>query len=145
MSIDTSGEYWVGTEATDIAELLYAVTSENYRADRIAVVRCACGGDRFTLEADTDEGCAQRMCVGCKSKHLICDSGDHWDEVDPGVIECPACAGDVFEMAVAFSHRDDGDVRWITIGARCVGCGVLGAPVDWKIDYGPTGHLYERV
>jgi hypothetical protein len=27
--------------------------------------------------------------------------------------------------------------KWITVGARCASCGMLGAYVDWKIDYAP--------
>lgn len=57
---------------------------------------------------------------------------------------CP-CGVKLFELAVAFSHRDDGTVKWITVGRRCVDCGILGAAVDWKIDYFPTAHLYDQV
>jgi hypothetical protein len=35
-------------------------------------------------------------------------------------------------------------VKWITVGTRCAACGVLGSPVDWKIDYGPTDHLLRQ-
>ena len=50
-----------------------------------------------------------------------------------------------FGIGVAFSLRDDGDVRWITVGGRCVACGGLGAYTDWKIDYSPTNHLLTAV
>jgi hypothetical protein len=43
---------------------------------------------------------------------------------------------------VAFSHRDDTSIKWITVGARCGACGILGAAADWKIDYSPSEHLY---
>jgi hypothetical protein len=50
---------------------------------------------------------------------------------------------------VGFSHGyvvERGlEVRWITVGVRCASCGVLGAPVEWKIDYAPTAHLYAQV
>jgi hypothetical protein len=35
MTIDKSGTYWVGTEATDIEECLRASTQEGYPADRV--------------------------------------------------------------------------------------------------------------
>ena len=50
-----------------------------------------------------------------------------------------------FELVVGFSHRDDGTVKWITVGLRCVDCGILDSPVDWKIDYSPASHLYDQV
>jgi hypothetical protein len=57
-----------------------------------------------------------------------------------GGAQCP-CGDEAFEVGVAFSLREDGDVRWITVGGLCVACGVLGAYADWKIDYSPTDHL----
>ena len=53
--------------------------------------------------------------------------------------------GEVFQVAVAFAHREDKSLKWVTVGLRCVACGVLGAYADWKIDYEPTAHLYAAV
>jgi hypothetical protein len=55
------------------------------------------------------------------------------------------CGNDTAELGVAFSLRSDGEVRWITVGQRCTGCGVLDAIVDWKISYGPSTHLFAQV
>jgi hypothetical protein len=41
--------------------------------------------------------------------------------------------------------RDNGDVRWITVGERCLACGILGAAIDWKVDYSPTDHLFALI
>lgn len=46
-----------------------------------------------------------------------------------------------FTVGVGFALRDDGDVRWISIGLLCVQDGTLGVYADWKIDYSPTDHL----
>jgi hypothetical protein len=32
-----------------------------------------------------------------------------------------------------------------TFGERYMRCGVLGSFVDWKIDYGPTDHLFTQI
>jgi hypothetical protein len=40
-------------------------------------------------------------------------------------------------VAVGFSLRDGGDVRWISIGLRCLTDNTLGVYADWKINYGP--------
>jgi hypothetical protein len=144
MTIDRSGTFWTGSERADIAEYLRALTADSYPADRVIHATCACGNARFRLSVDADEGCAQRTCTSCKQKHLICDSAESWADASAKPVKCP-CGGKEFDVAVAFSHRDDGSLRWITVGERCTACGVLGAAVDWKIDYEPTHHLYEAV
>ena len=144
MTIDRSGAYWTGSDAADLDEYLRALTAENHPVDRIVHPRCTCGHERFQLEADADEGCARRACASCRRTHFICDGEEVWSEAEPEAMVCP-CDGEVFELAVGFSHRDDGSVRWLTVGERCVSCGVLGAAVNWKIDYAPTDHLYDQV
>jgi hypothetical protein len=144
MSIDKSGEFWVGTGPEDIADYLKELTAQNYLADRFVRARCVCGNDQFRLTADANEGCAQRACSRCRRKHLICDSDEYWSDAVPEPVACP-CGAKVFELAVAFSHRDDSSIKWITVAQRCTKCGVLGAAVDWKVDYSPTEHLYDQV
>ncbi|MEV8537112.1 hypothetical protein [Streptomyces sp. NPDC051211] len=92
---------------------------------------------------------AERECSGCGSRAFIADSEEYWEEDSwedeaSGPAGCP-CGSGVFEAAVAFSLGDDGSVRWVTVGLRCIkdrGCGVYS---DWKIDYGPTDHLLTMV
>jgi len=144
MTIDKSGEWWKGSAPPDLDEYLADYTEGSYPADRFEHARCACTCARFRLEVDDEAGCARRSCVACDKQHLMLDSGDHWSEATPEECACP-CGGEVFELAVAFSHRADRSIRWVTIGARCVACGVLGAYSDWKIDYEPADHLYTSV
>ena len=133
MTIDKSGRYWVGTEAADIDEYRRALTAGSYPADRFVHAQCGCGIDSFRLHVEVDEGAARRACALCRSTHFICDSQEAWDAGEPEEVVCP-CGAKLFELAVAFSHRDDGTVKWITVGHRCVDCGILGAAIDWKID-----------
>lgn len=116
------------------------------RAGPIAQSLCGgCGSATFGLVVDDDEaGCAKRQCGRCGAEAFIGDSEEFWDAADPGEAACP-CGGEQFEVGVAFSLRDDGSVCWITVGARCVACGVLGVYADWKIDYDPTDHLLTAV
>lgn len=58
---------------------------------------------------------------------------------------CCPCGGEEFEAAVAFSLGDDGSVRWVTLGLRCVGDGFSAVYADWKIDYSPADHLLTMV
>jgi hypothetical protein len=96
--------------------------------------------------------CAQRVCVNCGAESFICDSERYWDEGKSDECGCP-CGEDEFELAVGFSHVDaiteEGKtfrtIKWITVGARCVKCGILGVYADWKIDYDPCDHLYGQV
>ena len=141
--IDRSGQWWTGTNAVDVEEYLRSYTEDGYPATRFEQSRCNCGGDAFRLDADRDEGCARRTCAACGLEHFICDSGEYADDATLGPVTCP-CSGETFEIVVGFSHHDDGDIRWISVGVRCVRCGVLGCPVEWKIDYAPSAELYGR-
>jgi hypothetical protein len=138
--IDKTGTWWTGASFDDLREYLVEYTAESYPAGPIAQSSCTCGAHAFAVRFDPDEGCAQRRCHACGEEAFIADSEELWDDADPVEAQCP-CGAEAFELGVAFSLRDDGDVRWITVGGRCVACGVLGAYVDWKIDYSPTDHL----
>lgn len=146
MTIDTSGKWWVGTEAADIADYLTAFKAEGYEVHETRLCKCGCGSAAFVLEADRDEGCALRTCAVCSSKHFICDSAEFWEEAKPEAWKCTECQSDTCNMGVGFSlHEPEGgrqpDVRWISIGQRCTKCGTLGCFVDWKVGYGPSHHL----
>ncbi len=140
--LDKTGQFWTGSDFTDLAAYLSAYTAENYPAEKILQIKCECGSTELRIQLDDDEGCARRTCNDCGESRFVADSGEYWDDAAPGDGQCP-CGHEVFNLGVGYSHREDGDIRWITVGARCVECGVLGAYVDWKIDYSPTAHLYE--
>jgi hypothetical protein len=142
--IDRSGTWWTGTDFEDLVTYLREFTAESYPAGPVVQSTCECGNRVFGLELDDDEGCARRTCTSCGRSAFIADGADYWDEAEPGEAKCP-CGQEAFELDVAFALRDDGDVRWITVGPRGIACGVLGAYVDWKIDYSPTDHLLTAV
>lgn len=83
---------------------------------------------------------AQARCVTCGNHAFIADSADYWDDAEPDEIVCPY-GGQAFELAIGFALRADGEVRWISVGSRCIQDGTLGICADWKIDYAPTAHL----
>ena len=138
--IDTTGRWWKGESHEDLVEYLRGYTSDAYPATSFARATCACGGSVFRLRSDRNEGGVQRTCVTCKKKHLVCDSGEYWADASPRTVKCP-CGAAEYDVVVGFSHRENGDVRWLTVGNRCVRCGVLASCADWKIDYSPTEHL----
>ena len=135
--IDRSGTWWTGESFDDLREYVVDFTAGGYPAGPIVQSSCECGGTVFGLRLDDEEGCAQRRCDACGAEALLADSDEYWDDAEPDDAACP-CGGERFELGVGFSLRDDGDVRWVTVAGRCVTCGVLGAYVDWKIDYSPT-------
>ncbi|MFQ5732927.1 MAG: hypothetical protein ACE5KM_13385 [Planctomycetaceae bacterium] len=146
MTIDTSGKWWIGNEPKDIREYLEALTEDSYPISEFRLARCDCGSAAFRVEADANEGSALRTCVSCGKGHFICDSEEYWDESDPENWQCIECEADQTNVGVGFSLYDDGDdIRWISIGVRCVQCGVLGCFADWKVGYGPSLPLMDRV
>src|SRR5579859_1924911 len=144
MVMDSSGKWWRGENFADLAQYLRLLTEESYPADQIVQAICACGNTMFRLFADPVEGCAQRACTKCLQRTFIGDSAEYWDAADPKQIRCPA-RHTIFELGVGFSLRAESDVRWITVGERCVKCGLLGSPLDWKVNYGPSSHLLTQV
>jgi hypothetical protein len=146
--IDTSGKWWVGSEATDVADYLTAYKAEGYEVQETRLCKCDCGSITFEFEADQDEGCAQRTCAICRAKHHMCDSADYWEEAQPQRWTCTECQCKICNLGVGFSLYDpeEGppDVRWVSVGQRCTNCGTLGSFVDWKVGYGPSYQLLDE-
>jgi hypothetical protein len=141
MAIDTSGEYWRGTEHADLAEYLRDYAAGGYPVDDVTASVCAaCGGRRFRVHADHEEGCVQRTCVDCAAEAFVADSADAAADATLEECECP-CGADEFAVVVGFARLRDGEVRWISVGLRCLTDGTLGVYADWKIDYLPSTHL----
>jgi hypothetical protein len=142
--IDTTGKWWIGSEANDLDEYLRAYADESTPISLFGLSQCDCSSIVFNLEADDDEGCARRICTTCREAHLICDSAEHWDGASPIVFRCIECASDRGNVGVAFSLYPEGDVRWLYVGVRCDNCGILGCFTGWKVAYSPSGHLISQ-
>ncbi len=149
MPIDKSGDFWKSPDAADIFPFLKDLAREEgtIPINQYRAATCTCGSNRFRLTGDDEEGCARRDCAQCKTSHFICDSGDYWGEAEPAKLICHGCAGDIFNAGAGFSlEKGKGpDVQWVTIGQRCVRCGILGSFTDWKISYSPSSHLIDQV
>ncbi|MBG6134410.1 hypothetical protein [Longispora fulva] len=144
MTLNKSGKMWRGEEFADLAEFIRHFQAGGYPVDTVVESTCRpCGGYSFRVALDDEEGCAQRVCVNCGVAAFIADSAEYWTEADPGECECP-CGGDEFTVAVGFALRDGQDVRWISVGLRCLTDNSLGVYTDWKIDYSPTEHLFNQ-
>jgi hypothetical protein len=145
VAIDRSGTWWTGEGFDDLAEYLRELGVGGYAIDGVRECRCSeCGANVFALRADRTEGGARRTCRACGHKQFIADSDEYWEDCTPRTWKC-VCGGKDANLAVGYSLRaGGGDVRWIAVGQRCVGCGVLGSYVDWKIDYGPSLHLLDQ-
>jgi hypothetical protein len=142
--IDRTGQWWTGEDFAVLAEYLRVMTAEGYPANRILQSVCSCGGTTHRLRADPFEGVAQRSCVRCGTSAFIADSEEEWSEAQPEPWRC-VCGNDTAQLGVGFSLKGDGEIRWITVGQRCVSCGVLDAMVDWKIGYDPSAHLLAQI
>ncbi|RAY15720.1 hypothetical protein DPM19_08030 [Actinomadura craniellae] len=149
MALEVSGERRSGDGTADLVAYLEQDDPDGYPVHRVVVAVCAaCSGTTFGLLADDAESVVRRTCAGCGESALMLDSEDYWDDADPEVIECE-CGGEEFEVAVGFTMRTGADetdeVRWVSVGVRCVRDGRLGYCADWKIDYSPSSDLLDRV
>ena len=148
MAIDTSGRWWVGSDPRDLEQYLVALTKGDKQAPihQFRLARCQCGAATFRIQADPNEGVAERTCSQCGHTSFVCDSGELASDADLESWHCIECGSLVANVGVGFSLRDSQkDVRWLYLGVRCSSCGVLGCLADWKIDYSPSTHLLEAV
>ncbi|MFF2775464.1 hypothetical protein ACFVU3_11190 [Streptomyces sp. NPDC058052] len=134
----------------DVPEALAALLRDGDDGRPVTVASSVCGGcgGRVFFVLVNASG-AERECSGCGGRAFIADSEEYWGEEsweddEPGAAGCP-CGGEEFEVGVAFSLGGDGEVRWVTVGLRCVEDGFSGVYADWKIDYVPTDHLLTMV
>ncbi|MGA5305866.1 hypothetical protein ACPCHT_38645 [Nucisporomicrobium flavum] len=138
MAIDTSGQHWRGEDMTDY---LRRFRAGGHAVEEVVESVCAvCSGRSFRVAIDDEEGCAERVCVACGAGVYLADSAAYADEAELGPCECP-CGADTFAVALGFARAADREVRWISVGLRCLVDGTLGVYADWKIDYSPTAHL----
>ena len=130
----------------DIEKYLADYTEDSYPIGEIRQSTCSCGNTAFYLEYDEDEGVAKRTCSKCEKEHFICDSEEFWSDAEPQKLVCE-CKGKLVEIGVGFSISDNPErgIKWITVGTRCVNCGIMGVPVEWKIDYSPNLFLMDQV
>ncbi|GAA3964491.1 hypothetical protein GCM10023085_53820 [Actinomadura viridis] len=149
MAIDITGEWWRGDASDDIADYLEELAPGGYPVHAVTPSRCKdCSGKVFRIELDAGGVCARRTCVACDLLAYMLDSNEYWMDGDEGEgpekIACP-CGSERFECTAGFSFRDgDAEVRWVSIGIRCVEDGILGCCADWQIRYGPgSRHLLD--
>ena len=142
--IDTSKEFWTGSDPADIDTYLRVYTQDPTL--EIKPVLCSiCGCTELRLVGDQDEGAVQAVCMQCGAKKLLLDSAEYWKEVSHRTLRCPLCKGKGFNARVGLSRRENGQVRWVWIGDRCTQCQVLGSPFDWRIDYEPTDEMEKNI
>ena len=146
MTIDTSGKWWKGSAPEDLGEYLRELTAGGYQATEFRLSKCKCGGTRFFLEVEPDEGVARRRCEECDNEHFICDSKEHWEEgLKTKKYKCVTCKSKVANVGVGFAfYEDETAVHWLYVGNRCADCGVLGSMVDWKVGYEPSLQLRDE-
>lgn len=108
MAIDKSGNWWLGSDAGDLAEYLAALTEVGYLATEFRIAQCGCGLNVFSLAIDADEGAATRICVGCGQTHFICDSQEYWEDASPKKWKCVGkCKSRTANICVGFALRED--------------------------------------
>lgn len=147
MAIDTSGKWWLGSEPADTEEYLRAYSEDGYPIHQCRHSICDCGSNSHHLEYHDDEGIALRVCSSCRNRRFLADSEENAKGVRRKKLKCVECRGTCFNISVGFAlfEPELTDVKWVYVGYRCTGCGVLGCSVEWKISYSPSMHLIESV
>lgn len=146
MSLKKRGKHQYGDSQEDIrAEILRYSLKNGYVAQHFADAVCKCGGRRFRVLLDDNEGAACRTCESCQLEHPIGDSDEYLEEADLGECGCP-CGNETFEVTVGVSLYDESeDVRWLYLGFRCPTCGLTAVYGDWKNEFNGYRELLARV
>ncbi|MBG0564373.1 hypothetical protein [Actinoplanes aureus] len=131
------------TSFDDLAGYIRDFQAGGYPVAAVVESRCGkCDGRAFRVDIDEEEN-TRRVCVACGGTAFIGDSADHWDEDGHDSCACP-CGGEEFAAAVGYAFFSDGEVRWMSVGLRCLADNTLGVYADVKIDYSPSRHLLEQ-
>jgi hypothetical protein len=146
MTLTARDERHYRAEQADISQELARYSAANgYPTEYVAEARCACGGRVFRLRLDDEQGVAIRDCMGCGKSHPIGDSADYLEGAAPEECQC-LCEAYGFEITVGVSlYEDSEDVRWLYIGCRCPGCGLVGVYGDWKNEFQGYQELLRRI
>lgn len=125
----------------DLATYIRAYRAGGYPVTHVNEHVCpACRGTAFRVLVDDEEGCAVAICEGCRAESPLADSAEHMADADLGECACP-CGGETFAGAIGFALTAGNEVRWVSVGLRCLTDNHVGVYTDWKIDYEPTAHL----
>ena len=133
MSIRETPSRWFGSESSDIAAYLKALEPGGYGVDEYRPIVCQCGANVFALTIDQDDELGKWKCINCSSGKYITDSKKFWSDAKPKAIEC-VCKNSGYNIGFGLNIRDSSWIRWCSLGIRCVKCGSLGSPLDWKDD-----------
>jgi hypothetical protein len=132
-----------GHEFVDLASYVRGVTERTYPASVVLESTCGCRATAFRVEVDSDAGSARRTCLECGRSAFIGDSEEFWSEAEAEPVRCN-CGGEAFEVGVGYSLDEEQEVNWLTVGCRCLNCGAMLIGAEWRIDYTPTEHLFEK-
>lgn len=144
MTLTRNGKWWRGDDFDDLAAYIRRYEAGGYPVTTVVESRCgACDGRAFRVELDEEEAC-RRVCLACDATAFIGDGAEYWQEDAYDSCACP-CGGEEFAVAVGFALFDDGEVRWVSVGLRCLADNTVGVYADTKIDYLPSRHLLEQV
>jgi hypothetical protein len=108
-------------------------------------------GTWFYIEADSGAGIVRRRCLSCGFVVATLDSDERWNH--PRMWACGTCGQSITEVVAGVhapaEHPDEslepGDVSWVAIGVRCVGCGALDGVTDFVLPPTPWAEVAGRL
>jgi hypothetical protein len=136
----------IGTEVSDMKDALeWVYFDDGDFPFEFKIAKCKCGCDEFILQEDPDrdDNAVRGICCECDEILYICDSEKRWDNrMDMNMMCGCGCGG--WNVGVVLSlYEEGGEVRRITIIARCCECQHIDYVCEWDIDYTPSRHLLD--
>jgi hypothetical protein len=130
------GIHYYGESQADLRDEITRYSKLNgYLARHFADAICTCGGRKFRLALDENEGAAVRSCDACGDEHPIGDSAEYLEDAELEECSCP-CGNDNLEITVGVAlFEQSNDVRWMYVGCRCPECSLAAVYGDWKNEF----------
>lgn len=130
------GTSYYGESQADLRDEITRYSKLNgHPAQHFADAICMCGGRKFRLSLDENEGAAVRRCVSCSAEHPIGDSEEYLEDAELEDCGCP-CGNDDLEITAGVALYDESnDIRWLNVGCRCPECSLMAVYGDWKNEF----------
>lgn len=144
MAIDKSGKWWKAETPEDALEYLRAIHPGGYTVDNVLPQECECGSSSFRVDRSEDDELSYLVCVACKTRTFVTDSGDFAGDQDFEPVRCAGRNADFRVFIGVHSIEDKPVANWMNICLICEKCSVIGMVLDWEFDTDKSDQSYAK-